>query len=452
MMKVHLIAIGGAVMHNLAIALHKKGMEITGSDNEIFDPSRERLKKYGLLPTRTGWFPENIHAQLDAVITGMHAKKDNPELLKARELDLPVYSFPEFVFRQCKDKQRIVIGGSHGKTTITAMVMHVLKKAGKDFDYLVGAPVDGFDDSVKLTENTGSIVMEGDEYLSSPLDQRPKFLHYHPHIALLTGISWDHINVFPTYDSYLEAFREFLRTMKEGSLLIYNQEDHELYSMVEELPVNIQLVPYAMPSHEIKKGKLILHSQHGNFPLSLFGVHNLFNLEGARKICALMGIASEVFYRYIMDFKGAGKRLELITDRKKTRIFKDFAHAPSKVKATLEGLKYQFAHSKLAAVLELHTYSSLNKDFLPNYYGTTQKADEVLVFVDPEAVKLKKMPGLTEEDIKQAFGRNDLRVFFSKAALVEALSEKRRGRVNFVFMSSGNFNGLNINNIYKLIN
>ena len=355
-MRIHFIAIGGSAMHNLAIALHKKGYQVTGSDDTIHDPSKSRLEKYGLLPEEFGWFPEKIKAELDTIILGMHAKIDNPELLKAQELGLKIYSYPEFLFEQSKDKTRVVIGGSHGKTTITSMILHVLNYHDREVDYMVGAELEGFETMVHLTEENEFIVLEGDEYLSSPIDRRPKFHLYKPNIALISGIAWDHINVFPTYDNYVEQFQIFTDSLINGGILVYNEEDTEVKRVVESSTSAIKKYPYQTPPHSIDDGTTYLETVEGDLPLEIFGNHNLQNLAGAKWICQHMGIDEEDFYEAIASFKGASKRLEKITENDSTVIFKDFAHSPSKVEATTKAVKDQYGNRTVLACLELHTY------------------------------------------------------------------------------------------------
>ena len=374
-MHIHFIAIGGAAMHNLAIALHNKGYQITGSDDTIFDPSKSRLHAKGLLPSSFGWYPEKISSNLDAIVLGMHAKSDNPELIKAQSLDLKIYSYPEFLFEQSKNKTRVVIGGSHGKTTITSMILHVMHYHGQDVDYMVGAQLKGFDVMVKLTDENDFIVLEGDEYLSSPIDRRPKFHLYKPNIALLSGIAWDHINVFPTYDNYVEQFKIFVDSIVEGGSINYNEEDAEVKQVVEASTNTIRKIAYKTPEYRVSNGSTLLETSEGLLPVEIFGKHNLNNLAGAKWICQHMGIDEDDFYEAIATFAGASKRLEKIAESDACIIFKDFAHSPSKVEATTNAVKEQYQERLLVACLELHTYSSLNAEFLQQYKGTLDAAD-----------------------------------------------------------------------------
>ena len=451
-MHIHFIAIGGSAMHNLAIALHKKGEKITGSDDVIHNPSKSRLEKYGLLPEKFGWFPEKITKDIDAIILGMHAKPDNPELLKAQELGLKIYSYPEFIYEQSKDKTRVVIGGSHGKTTITSMILHVLNYWEKEVDYMVGAQLEGFETMVKLTKENDFIILEGDEYLSSPLDLRPKFHLYQPNIALLSGIAWDHINVFPTFDNYVEQFRIFINKITDGGMLVYNEEDPVLNEIVTNSDKVIKKYPYRTPDFEIKNGITYLETPFGEVPLEIFGKHNLQNLEGAKWICQLIGVQEEAFYEAIASFKGASKRLEKLAQNNQTVIFKDFAHSPSKVIATTNSVKAQFKDKTLLACLELHTYSSLNADFLKEYKGALDQADKAVVFYSPNAVAIKKLEKVTENQIFEAFNRDDLIVFTNPKEFQEYLFAQNLGNTALLLMSSGNYGGLEFDKLIKKVN
>ena len=437
-MLVHFIAIGGSAMHNLAIALHQKGLTITGSDDEIFEPSRSRLAACNLLPATQGWDVSRITPNLDAVILGMHAKADNPELLRAKELGLKIFSYPEYLYEQSKDKVRIVIGGSHGKTTITAMILHVFRHAGIDCDYMVGAQLEGFDVMVRLTGEARFMVIEGDEYLTSPIDLRPKFHLYKPDIALLSGIAWDHINVFPTFENYIDQFVIFINQISEGGCLIYCDEDTELKRICTGSGNGITIIPYSMPSSEIRNGVTYLHSGVQTFPLQVFGKHNLLNLNGARQVCRQVGISDTTFDEAIQTFKGASKRLELIAKNDKRIVYKDFAHAPSKVKATLLAVKEQFPERKVVACLELHTYSSLNKDFLGQYRGTLDPADIPLVYFNPHALQIKRLPEITPEQIREGFANERLEVYNDSGMLRERLMNEKSNQSVFLMMSSGN--------------
>ena len=396
-MRTHFIAIGGAAMHNLALALHNKGYQVTGSDDAIFEPSKSRLEKKGLLPLEMGWFPEKITQDIEAIILGMHAKADNPELLKAKELGLKIYSYPEFLYEQSKNKTRVVIGGSHGKTTITSMILHVMHYHNIEVDYMVGAQLEGFDTMVHLTENNDFIVLEGDEYLSSPIDRRPKFHLYQPNIALLSGIAWDHINVFPTFDNYVEQFEIFVNQITKGGILVYNEEDETVKKVAEETTNTIRRLPYTTPNYTVENGTTLLETPEGAMPIEVFGAHNLNNLAGAKWICQNMGVDEADFYEAIASFKGASKRLEKIAEGKGKVAYKDFAHSPSKVSATTKAVKNQYPDRKLIACLELHTYSSLNAEFLKEYQNALDAADVAVVFYSPDAVKIKQLEEVTYE-------------------------------------------------------
>lgn len=431
-------------MHNLALALHHKGYEVSGSDDEVFEPSKSRLAKYGLLPEEIGWHPERITKDLDAVILGMHARIDNPELAKAKELGLKIYSYPEYIYQQTKDKTRVVIGGSHGKTTITAMVLHVLDKAGVDSDYMVGAQLEGFDTMVKLTKEAKIAVLEGDEYLSSPIDRRPKFHLYKPNIALLSGIAWDHVNVFPTFENYVEQFSMFVDLIKKGGKLIYCIDDDEVKKVAEESDGDIELLPYTVPSHVIEDGVTYLLTDSGKVALKVFGDHNLVNMNGARLICGSLGVSDLVFYDAIRSFKGASKRLELLAASKHSAVFKDFAHSPSKVKATVKAVKKQFENRQLVACLELHTFSSLSLKFLEEYRKSMKAADVAIVYFNPKTLKHKKLPELTKKQVKKAFGRKDLEVITDSKQLEKSLLKMNWKKKNLLMMSSGSYDGIDL--------
>jgi UDP-N-acetylmuramate: L-alanyl-gamma-D-glutamyl-meso-diaminopimelate ligase len=445
-MRIHFIAIGGAAMHNLALALQNNGHIVTGSDDEIFEPSKSRLKNAGLLPEKEGWFPDKITTDLDAVILGMHAHPDNPELLKAQQLGIPVFSYPEFIANQSENKKRVVIGGSHGKTTTTAMILHVLKSLNKDFDYLVGAQIAGFETMVKLSD-APLIILEGDEYLSSPIDRKPKFLWYKPHIAVLTGIAWDHINVFPTFKEYVEQFKKFVETVVPNGIVNYYKNDVELAKICQpKINPNASFQPYDTHPYEIIDNKtFLLRNDDGRkVPIQVFGNHNLQNLQAAYFVCKELGITDDEFYQTIQSFKGAAKRLEKLGENEKSVVFKDFAHSPSKLQATIDAVKQQYPNRKLIAIIELHTYSSLNKKFLPQYSGTLKNADEKIIYFNPHTIALKRLPEITEEDIKNGFSSNDVEVFKTNEALQDRLKMLNFNNSVVLFMSSGNYGGLNV--------
>lgn len=443
-MRTHFIAIGGSAMHNLAIALKDKGYEVTGSDDAIFEPSKSRLEKKGILPKEMGWFPEKITTDIDAVILGMHAHADNPELARAKELGLKIYSYPEFLYEQSKDKTRVVIGGSHGKTTITSMILHVLNFHQKDIDYMVGAQLEGFECMVKITPDNDFMILEGDEYLSSTLDPRSKFLLYQPNIALISGIAWDHINVFKTFDDYVEQFRKFVATITPGGVLVYNEEDPEVVKVVEGAENYFRKIPYKTPEYEIAGGIVNLKTDMGSVPLSVFGAHNLLNMEGARLICNQLGIQDEEFYEAIMNFKGASKRLEKVERNDGGTLYKDFAHAPSKVKATVKAFIEQFPNEKKYGFLELHTYSSLNPVFLEQYDHALDGLDEAVVFYSEEALKIKRMEAISPEFIKEKFRNENLKVFTNVQDLHAYWHTLDKAHGAYLMMSSGNFGGLDL--------
>ncbi|MGS0525038.1 UDP-N-acetylmuramate--L-alanine ligase [Zobellia nedashkovskayae] len=443
-MQIHFIAIGGSAMHNLALALAHKGDVVTGSDDVIFEPSKSRLEKRGLLPESFGWYPEKINESLDAVILGMHAKADNPELLKAQELGIKIYSYPEFLYEHAKDKTRVVIGGSHGKTTITSMILHVLNYHDKEVDFMVGAQLEGFERMVHLTEDNDFMVLEGDEYLSSPIDRRPKFHLYKPNIALLSGIAWNHINVFPTFEFYVEQFQIFVDSIVKGGSITYNEEDPEVKKVVEASENAIRKLPYKTPEYTIEDGTTLLETPEGPMPIEVFGKHNLSNLAGAKWICQNMGVDEDDFYEAIATFSGASKRLEKIAEGKTSVAYKDFAHSPSKVAATTKAVKEQYANRKLIACLELHTYSSFNPEFLKEYKGALDAADEAVIFYLPESVAIKKLKEVTPEQISEAFERKDLKIYTNAQSFKDFVFSQDYDNSVLLLMSSGNYGGLDL--------
>lgn len=443
MQRIHFIAIGGSAMHNLAIALHQKGYHITGSDDEIFEPSRSRLAQYGLLPETEGWDAARIRDELDAVIVGMHAKKDNPELQEARRKNIALYSFPEYLFNHSKNKKRVVVGGSHGKTTTTAMILHVLHKMGINADYMVGAQLEGFETMVSLSDEASIMILEGDEYLTSPLDPRPKFHVYKPHTAVITGIAWDHMNVFPTFENYLEQFRIFIQKIQRGGRLIYTSDDKNLRQMIAPAPNHLEVSPYDLPRYEISDGITIIHFEKKTYPMEVFGKHNLRNMEAARLVCRDIGISGHQFWQAMQSFKGASRRLEKVFENDDSVVFRDFAHAPSKVAATLEAVRNQYPDRKVIACFELHTYSSLNKDFLPQYQNTLNEADTAVVFYTPHTLEIKRLPALQPEEVIHAFGRSDLKVLTTPLSLRSLLHTINTHNSVILIMSSGDFGGIN---------
>jgi UDP-N-acetylmuramate: L-alanyl-gamma-D-glutamyl-meso-diaminopimelate ligase len=448
-MKIHFIAIGGSAMHNLAIALKLKGFSITGSDDAINDPSRSRLKKYNLLPQKEGWFSDKITSDIDAVVLGMHAKDDNPELLKAREIGLKIYSYPEFIFNQSKDKIRIVIGGSHGKTSITSLVLHVLSTLNIEYDYMVGAQLDGFEVMVKLSDTSKYIVLEGDEYLSSALDLRPKFHLYKPHIALISGIAWDHINVFKTFENYLKQFEIFINSIEKNGTLVYNELDPELKKLVSSNKSNLNYIPYSIPKHKIIDGISFIDINNRLYRLKIFGDHNLQNISGALNICKALGVESEDFYNAITSFNGASNRLELVYKSSETIIFKDFAHSPSKVKATTEAVHKQFPNRKLISFFELHTYSSLNPLFLEKYRDTLKHSDECYIYYSEKNMRIKRLEPIDSELIIRSFNHSSLTVIDNYEKLNKKIYDLDLSNSVLLMMSSGKFGGLDIDKIKK---
>lgn len=440
-MRIHFIAIGGAAMHNLAMALKKKGYNVTGSDDEIFEPSRSRLEQHGLLPEQFGWYPENITKDIDIVILGMHARVDNPELLKAQELGLKIYSYPEYLYEQTKNKMRIVVGGSHGKTTITSMIMHVLKCANVGFDYMVGANIKGFDTMVNLEDKNKIAVFEGDEYLSSPIDLTPKFHWYKPHIAVLTGIAWDHINVFPTFPKYVQQFEIFIKSIQYGGDLFWFAGDENLKKL-SRVNEGIKSIAYDKVDVAEEDGKYFYTLNSKKYPLNVFGDHNFQNINAAYNVCKKLGIDDDTFWTAMGSFEGAAKRLQLVKETESSAFYIDFAHAPSKLRATVSALKQKYPNRKLVACIELHTFSSLQKNFIPQYANTMDKADEAIVYFNREVLKHKQLPDISEEYVKECFGGN-VTVYTDTDKLQEYLRTKDYKNTDILMMSSGNFNGVN---------
>ncbi len=440
-MNVHFIAIGGSAMHNLAIALNRKGIHVSGSDDEIFEPSRTRLENEGILPAKIGWDVANIHAQLDAVILGMHAREDNPELLKAKELQIPIFSYPEYLYEQSKDKIRIVIGGSHGKTTITSMLLHAINKLELNVDYMVGAQLEGYDCMVKLTSAAKFMILEGDEYLSSPIDRRPKFHLYRPNVALISGIAWDHINVFPTFENYTKQFEIFCDLIEPNGTLIYNSEDIEVRKLGEQSREGITSISYQTPTFEPTETGTLLHFEGQSFPLLVFGPHNLQNLMGAMNLAKAIGIENTNFLTAMSDFTGAGKRLQKVMERSNFVMFKDFAHSPSKLKATTAAVKHQYPNRKVVACMELHTFSSLKKEFLPHYEGAMIAADEALVYFNPEVVHHKKLEPISIQQVSDGFG-GSVDVKDKTADVLSFIRSQKWNNSVLLMMSSGNFDGI----------
>ena len=450
-MKIHFIAIGGSAMHNLAIALHIKGYQISGSDDSIFEPSKSRLIHHGLFPQKIGWNASNISDDLDYVILGMHAKKDNPELVEAQNKSIKIFSYPEFIYEMSKNKTRVVIGGSHGKTSITAMVLHVLNDNNISVDYMVGAQLKGFSTMVHLTDENDFILLEGDEYLSSPIDRRPKFNLYKPNIALLSGIAWDHINVFPTKEIYSKQFEIFLDSIVSGGVVVYNELDSKLNQMVLNCSNSIRKLEYSLPEFFIENDISFLKTDEGSLPLKIFGNHNLSNLSGAKLICQLMGVQEEEFNNSIISFGGADKRLESLLETDDRAFFKDFAHSPSKVSATTNALKNQFKNRKLIALLELNTFSSLNEDFIGEYRNSLKQADVRILFYDPKAVASKGLKNISVQKIKDSFNDDSMIVISDSNQLKDYLFELSFLNTNLLFMSSGNYASLDLDVIIDFI-
>ena len=450
-MNIHFIAIGGSAMHNLAIALHLEGEKVTGSDDEIFDPSKSRLLKYGLLPKSIGWDPSRITNDIDGVILGMHARIDNPELIKAKDIGLKIYSYPEYIYERTKNKKRVVIGGSHGKTSITSMILHVLSKSKVDHDYMVGAQLEGFECMVRLSKTSKIAILEGDEYLSSPIDRRPKFHLYQPTIGLISGIAWDHINVFPTFENYVDQFRVFVNKIEDSGSFIYYTGDEEVMKIKNSLNNRIDTIGYDTHKHEIKDGITYLINGKEKYPLQIFGRHNLQNLKGALLVCVQLGLCKEQFYIAIQSFKGASKRLELVKRTEHSVMYKDFAHSPSKLRATTEALKEQYPDRNLVACMELHTFSSLNKSFLDQYKGTMKHADIGFVYFNPETIKHKKLNEISSAEVQLAFGSDNVKVVTDSSELLNNLNQLKWKKSNLLMMSSGNFDGIDFEKLSEEI-
>jgi len=449
MKHIHFIAIGGAVMHQLALALKRQGNIVTGSDDEINDPAKSNLAQAGILPEKSGWYPEKITDQTDAIVLGMHAKTDNPELIAAKKLGIPIYSFPQYVYEVSKDKKRVVIAGSHGKTTITSMVMHILKKQNVKFDYLVGAKVAGFDQSVQLSD-APLIILEGDEYPASVEEKRPKIFFYHPHISVLSGIAWDHVNVFPTYENYLSQFEQYLNTMEAGASLFYNNEDPEVQQLVKKAARHLKAVPYDMPAFHYENGEAVLDTKYGPLKVAVFGRHNLLNMNAAIDVCMELGISEQDCYNAIASFAGAAKRLEKLKEEDGLVVYRDFAHAPSKLKATLDAVREAYPDRELIACFELHTYSSLSEQFLNEYANSMNAADKAIVYFSHHALALKGLPELHTDVVQKHFGKTDLQVIDEKEQLETSVRKlvKEAGKpVCLLLMSSGTFDGIDWNSV-----
>lgn len=450
-MRVHFIAIGGSAMHNLAIALSKKAYTVSGSDDEIFEPAKSHLKAYGLLPEKEGWDADKINENIDAVILGMHAKEDNPELKKAKALGLKIYSYPEFLYELSKDKIRIVVGGSHGKTTITAMILHALQNLNIETDYMVGAKLEGFEVMVKTDERAKYMVLEGDEYLASTLDRRPKFHLYKPNIAIINGIAWDHVNVFPTFENYVEQFKIFADKIEPDGTLIYCDEDENVRKIASNARKDIRLLPYKALDYVIENGDTVLSYKGKKYTMQVFGHHNMINMHAAMLACECIGVKNEDFLHAMTSFKGASKRLELLKKSSCRAVFTDFAHSPSKLKATIAAVKEQYPNRQLLACMELHTFSSLSRAFLQQYKTCMDRADIAAVYFDRHAIELKRLADLNCNEVAKAFGKNGLRVFTDKTELVEFIKANTKDNTNILMMSSGNFGGIDLKTLAEAL-
>lgn len=449
-MKIHFIAIGGSVMHNLAIALKKKGYQVSGSDDDVFEPSRSRLEDFGLLPESMGWHPDRITSDLDAVILGMHAHADNPELKKAKELGLSIYSYPEYIYQQSLEKQRVVVAGSHGKTTVTSIIIHVLNHKNRVFDFLVGANPSGIESTVKISKEAAYIIIEGDEYPSSRLDETPKCLHYHHHLGVVTGIAWDHVNIYKTFDDYCDQFRKFVELSEKAGVLIYNEDDKVLSKLIKQSEIrhDVFQIPYKQHKHKIKDGvTYLVNDEKELVEIKLFGEHNMYNIGAALEVCLKLGINKKEFYEAVPSFEGAARRMQKLGENEKMVIYQDFAHAPSKLQATTQAFKNQYPKRRLTACMELHTYSSLNKNFIDQYRSTMSDADEAIVYFNPKTVELKRLEPLSETDLQQAFHHKNLKVFSNSTDLENHLLNKQWENENLLLMTSGNFGNLDLQKI-----
>ena len=432
-------------MHNLAIALKEKGYRVTGSDDEIFEPAKSHLEKHGLLPPQLGWFKSKITGEIDAVILGMHARPDNPELLKAKELGLKIYSYPEYLFEQTKNKKRVVVAGSHGKTTITSMVIHILHHHKLPVDFMVGSQLEGFKNMVSLSDEADIAVFEGDEYLSSPLDLRPKFIHYKPDIALISGIAWDHINVFPTFEKYVGQFKTLVEMIPENGHLVYFRGDDTLKHLVKYTKANVFKHAYSEHPNVEENGQTFLISSEGEkVPVKIFGQHNMQNINGAKTVCTILGLSDKQFYGGISTFPGTSKRLQVLEQTDSYAKYLDFAHSPSKVRATVRAVRQKFPGRKLMAVLELHTFSSLNKNFIPQYSGTLNAADETVVYYDENVLTHKKMEPIPKEFVRKCFNYEGIKIITEKKALERYLEQTDKHNSVLLLMSSGNFSGVKL--------
>lgn len=437
-MRIHFIAIGGAIMHNLAIDLHKNGHTISGSDDQIFEPSFSKLKKYSLMPKNLGWNADFITDEIDLIILGMHAKEDNLELKKALELGLKIQSFPEFVASQITDKKRVAIAGSHGKTSTTAMLMHILKDNNFEFDYLVGSELPGYESMVKLS-NAPLIVIEADEYLSSKLDQRPKFLWYKPQLSVITGIAWDHINVFPTFELYKKAFTDFIDSHQADSSIFFYQFDEELSKIINNSTYKCR--PYTeLTAKNQGQYSIVLDNNEEEYYFPFFGNHFLQNASAAIHLAMELGLNQKDIYKALESFPGSAKRLELVWANDQLFIYRDFAHSPSKVMATIKAFSRQFKDYQVFFVFEPHTFSSQQIDFIQHYNKCFEDLN-AYIFMDKKAFALKNKPMLSGPDIENAFGTNS--ILNSATELMKEIrkSSQKSKKTVWVLMSSGNMGG-----------
>ncbi|WP_156309281.1 UDP-N-acetylmuramate--L-alanine ligase [Sphingobacterium endophyticum] len=445
-MRIHFIAIGGSIMHNLAINLAEQGHQVTGSDDQIVEPSKSQLKEAGLLPKELGWFPEKITEDIDAVILGMHADENNPELQKAKELGIRIYSFPEFVYEQSSEKTRVVIAGTYGKTTITSMIMHVLKKLGRNFDYLVGAQLEGFDKLLQLSPENNLIIIEGDEYYASAMNKQSKFLKYKPNIALISGVDWDHFKTVISQEDYFKQFEDFIRTIVPKGTLIYNKDDKNTREVVERtMDIKINRHGYKLPEYSINKGITYVQVGEHNIPLKVFGKHNLSNISGAFTVCEWLGVKRDEFYAAIQDFRSSIRYLEFVASQNGSVVYQDFAHTPGKLRSSIHAVKEQFPNQALVTIIELNGYDSLDSEFITEYANSMNESDFAVVFVNTSLIKEKNiaLDNLIWR-LNEAFNHPAFQVITQMAELEDFLETFKSNGYNLLFMSSNNYNGVNM--------
>lgn len=443
-MRIHCISHWWRVTSSLAIQLKLLGHNVTGHDDEIYEPSKSALAQHGLLPQHEWWDADSVTSDIDMIVLGMHASADNPELLRAKELGLMIKSYPEVIYEFSKNKMRVVIAGSHGKTTTTSMVMHVLKHNGISFDWVVGGIVPGFDTMVSLDDNHKIIIIEWDEYPDGKINMTAKMLLYKHNIGILNGIAWDHITTYPTFDSYLLPFQTFVDQTPTDGFLGYYQDDQEVTNIMEHTDTQAQTVWYTVHPHIIRDGITYLQTPQWEVKLSIFWAHNCINISAAKLVCNQLDLSDEQFYAAIWSFTGAGNRLQLIhqDDAKHLTILRDFAHSPSKLTATINAVKTQYPDRTIIGLFELHTFASLSASFLPEYKWSFDAADIACVYYDDHTFQIKRMTPLTKEVVINGFGRSDLVVQDSANDLQAWYDNLDLTNSVVVLMSSGNFGGV----------